>query len=317
VEENVVNEEPVTSGAVQAAAGQQAAREQAVTEEVVASFGAAAPARYREVMQSLVRHLHAFAREVRLTEEEWQVGIDVLTRAGHLTDDKRQEFILLSDVLGLSMLTVAINAPASAGATENTVLGPFFVAGAPEVPLGGDIAGGAKGQPCYVSGTVRGTGGEPVPGAKLEIWEADEDGFYDVQYPGQVTAGRGWLTSGADGEYRFWSVKPSPYPIPDDGPVGGLLAAAGRGPMRPAHLHFKVTAPGYRTLTTHIFVAGDPYLPCDAVFGVKPSLITDFAERPPGPAPEGRAMDRPWSSVTFDIVLAPLGNPATPPEAAS
>ena len=284
----------------------QAAREEAVTAEVLASFGGADAARYREIMESLVRHLHAFAREVRLTETEWQQGIDFLTRAGHITDDRRQEFILLSDVLGLSMLTVAINAPASAGATEATVVGPFFVAGAPEVPLGGDIAGGAKGRPCYVSGTVRGTGGESVPGARIEVWESDEDGFYDVQYPDGRIGGRGWLRSAPDGGYRFWSVRPAPYPIPDDGPVGDLLTAAARGPMRPAHLHFKVDAPGYRTLITHIFVAGDPYLDRDAVFGVKESLITDFAEHPPGRGPDGRLSDEPWTSVTFDIVLARL-----------
>jgi protocatechuate 3,4-dioxygenase beta subunit len=284
----------------------QAAREEAVTAEVLASFGGADAPRYREIMESLVRHLHAFAREVRLTETEWQQGIDFLTRAGHITDGRRQEFILLSDVLGLSMLTVAINAPASAGATEATVVGPFFVTGAPEVPLDGDIAGGAKGRPCYVSGVVRGTGGEPVPGARIEVWESDEDGFYDVQYPDGRIGGRGWLRSAPDGGYRFWSVRPAPYPIPDDGPVGDLLTAAGRGPMRPAHLHFKVDAPGYRTLITHIFVAGDPYLDRDAVFGVKESLITDFAEHPPGRGPDGRLSDEPWTSVTFDIVLARL-----------
>jgi hydroxyquinol 1,2-dioxygenase len=288
----------------------QAAREQAVTDEVVASFAGAGSARLRAVLPALVRHLHAFAREVRLTEAEWQQAIDFLARAGHLTDDRRQEFILLSDVLGLSMLTVAINAPASAGATESTVLGPFFVAGVPEIPLGGDIAGGAKGQPCHVSGTVRGTAGEPVPAARIDVWQSDDDGFYDVQYPGEVTAGRGWLRSGPGGEYRFWSVRPAPYPIPDDGPVGDLLAAAGRGPMRPAHLHFKVAAPGYRTLTTHIFVAGDPYLARDAVFGVKDSLVAEFAEHPAGPGPEGRQLGGPWSSVTFDIVLAPADPPA-------
>ncbi len=293
--------------------GTQAAREEAVTAEVLASFGGAEAARYREIMESLVRHLHAFAREVRLTETEWQQGIDFLTRAGHITDDRRQEFILLSDVLGLSMLTVAINAPASAGATEATVVGPFFVAGAPEVPLGGDIAGEAKGRPCYVSGTVRGTGGEPVPGARIEVWESDEDGFYDVQYPDGRIGGRGWLRSAPDGGYRFWSVRPAPYPIPDDGPVGDLLTAAAPGPMRPAHLHFKVDAPGYRTLITHIFVAGDPYLDRDAVFGVKESLITDFAEHPPGRGPDGRVSDEPWTSVTFDIVLARLAPaPQTP-----
>jgi maleylacetate reductase len=284
----------------------QAAGEKAVTAEVLATFSGAAAPRYREVMQSLVRHLHAFARDVRLTESEWEQGIDFLTRAGHITDDRRQEFILLSDVLGLSMLTVAINAPASAGATESTVVGPFFTEDSPEVTLGGDIAGEAKGRPCYVSGTVRGTGGEPVPGARIEVWESDEDGFYDVQYPDGRTGGRGWLRSAPDGEYRFWSVRPAPYPIPDDGPVGDLLTAAGRGPMRPAHLHFKVEAPGYRTLITHIFVAGDPYLDRDAVFGVKESLITDFAEHPPGTGPDGRRLDGPWTSVAFDIVLAPL-----------
>jgi maleylacetate reductase len=284
----------------------QAAGEAAVTAEVLATFSGSAAPRYREVIESLVRHLHAFAREVRLTESEWQQGIDFLTRAGHITDDRRQEFILLSDVLGLSMLTVAINAPASAGATESTVVGPFFTDDAPEVPLGGDIAGAAKGQPCYVSGTVRGTGGEPVPGARIEVWESDEDGFYDVQYPDGRTGGRGWLRSAADGDYRFWSVRPAPYPIPDDGPVGDLLTAAGRGPMRPAHLHFKVEAPGYRTLITHIFVAGGPYLDRDAVFGVKQSLITDFAEHPPGTGPDGRRLDGPWTSVAFDIALAPL-----------
>jgi hydroxyquinol 1,2-dioxygenase len=302
-----VSEHPDTKQPGQAQQAGQADREQAVTDEVLASFDGASSARSREVMQSLVRHLHSFAREVRLTDTEWQQGIEFLTRAGHITDDRRQEFILLSDVLGLSMLTVGVNAPATAGATESTVFGPFFVVGAPEIPLGGDIGGGAKGQPCHVAGTVRGTDGTPVPGARIEVWEADEDGFYDVQYSGGDLQGRGWLSSGPDGGYRFWSVHPAPYPIPDDGPVGDLLTAAGRGPMRPAHLHFKVDAPGYRTLITHIFVAGDPYLDRDAVFGVKDSLIVDFAEQPAGPGPDGRDLDGPWTSVAFDIVLAPEG----------
>ena len=165
-----------------------------------------------------------------------------------------------------------------------------------------------------MSGAVHGTSGEPVPGARIEVWESDEDGFYDVQYPDGRIGGRGWLRSAPDGAFRFWSVRPAPYPIPDDGPVGDLLTAAGRGPMRPAHLHFKVDAPGYRTLITHIFVAGDPYLDRDAVFGVKESLITDFAEHLPGPAPDGRLLDEPWTSVTFDIVLARLvPAPQAPP----
>jgi protocatechuate 3,4-dioxygenase beta subunit len=288
----------------------QAAREAAVTAEVLASFAGAASPRYREVAQSLVRNLHRFAREIRLTQDEWQSGIDFLTRAGHITDDRRQEFILLSDVLGMSMLTIGINAPTAAGATESTVVGPFFVAGAPETPLGGDLANGAQGQPCYVSGTVTDTAGQPIAGARIDVWQSDEDGFYDVQYPDGRTAARGWLRTGPDGGYRFWSVHPAPYPIPDDGPVGDLLKAAGRGPMRPAHLHFKVDVPGYRPLVTHIFVAGDAYLDRDAVFGVKESLIAEFTEHPPGPAPEGRVLEEPWSRVTFDMVLAPAADRA-------
>jgi hydroxyquinol 1,2-dioxygenase len=258
------------------------------------------------VIQSLVRHLHAFARDVRLTQADWEAGIRFLTRVGHITDERRQEFILLSDVLGLSMLTVGINAPAAPGATEATVFGPFFVDNAPEVSLGGDIAQGAKGTPCWVSGSVRSTSGEPIPGARIDVWEADEDGFYDVQYEGDRTAGRGWLSAGPNGEYRFWSVRPAPYPIPTDGPVGELLAATGRSPMRPAHLHFKVTAPGYSPLVTHIFPAGDPYLDRDAVFGVKDELVVDFAEHPLGTGPDGSVRDSGWTSVELDLVLAPV-----------
>lgn len=279
-------------------------REQAVTDEVLASFDGAGP-RLREVMQSLVRHLHGFAREVRLSEREWEAAIGFLTRAGHLTDDRRQEFVLLSDVLGLSMLTVAINEPQTPGATEATVFGPFFHDEAPQIPLGGDIARGAAGTPCYVSGQVRDTDGKPVADARIDVWEADEDGFYDVQYADDRSAGRAWLRTGPAGEYRFWSVLPAPYPIPHDGPVGDLLKAAGRGPMRPAHLHFMVTAPGYRRLITHIFLAGDPHLGDDAVFGVKESLIVEAVRHEAGPAPDGTEPDRPWSSIAFDLVLAP------------
>jgi hydroxyquinol 1,2-dioxygenase len=279
-------------------------REEQLTDLVAASFDGSPSDRYREVLQSLVRHLHSFAREVRLTEEEWQRGVEFLTRCGHITDDRRQEFILLSDVLGLSMLTVGINAAASPDATESTVFGPFFVEGAPEVPLGGDISGGAEGMPCHVSGTVRSTSGEPVPGARIDVWEADADGFYDVQYEGERTAGRAWLRTGAGGGYRFWAVRPAAYGIPADGPVGDLLAAAGRGPMRPAHIHLMVTAPGYRRLVTHVFVAGDPYLSDDAVFGVKESLVREFERHPPGEGPDGRNLTVPWSSVDVDLVLA-------------
>lgn len=282
----------------------QAKRKQEVTEEVLASFETSGSARYRDVMRSLVRHLHAFAREVRLTEREWEQGIEFLTRTGHITTDKRQEFILLSDVLGLSMLTVGMNAPTSASATESTVFGPFFVENAPRVEPGGDIARGAKGTPCYVVGAVRSSDGTPLAGARIDVWEADEDGFYDVQYTGNRSAGRGWLRTGEQGEYSFWSVRPSPYPIPHDGPAGDLLRAAGRSPMRPAHLHFKVEAPGHRTLITHIFVADDDYLDRDAVFGVKDSLIVDVTEQPPGTAPDGSHLDHHWNRIDFDLVLA-------------
>ena len=278
-------------------------REQAVTDEVIASFADTKDGRLQEIVESLTRHLHGFAREVRLTQQEWTAGIEFLTRVGHITDDRRQEFILLSDVLGLSMLTVGINAPVSEKATVSTVFGPFFVEGAPEIELGGDIAFGAKGHPCWVTGSVRGVDGSPVAGAHIEVWEADEDGFYDVQYEGDRTAGRGWLTAGDEGGYRFWSVLPSAYGIPADGPVGALLAATSRSPMRPAHLHFRVDAPGYRTLITHIFVAGDRYLGSDAVFGVRDSLIVEFPEHPAGTAPDGREIDGPWNSVEFEIVL--------------
>ncbi|RJQ80759.1 hydroxyquinol 1,2-dioxygenase [Pseudonocardiaceae bacterium YIM PH 21723] len=262
-----------------------------VTDEVLESFAHAKDERFREVMRSLVKHLHAFASEVRITEAEWLAGIEFLTRTGHITDDKRQEFILLSDVLGLSMLTVGLNEPSQPGVTESTVFGPFFVDGAPEIQQGGTIAEGVKGTPCEVSGTVRNVRGEPIAGARLDVWEADEDGYYDVQYSGDRMAGRAWLRSDADGRYHFWSVVPASYPIPHDGPVGELMERAGRSPMRPAHVHFKVTAPGYRTLITHVFLAGDAHLKDDAVFGVKDSLIAQVEDRDGTP------------HLTFDIVL--------------
>ena len=280
-------------------------REQSVTDEVLASFDGTTDPRLRTIMTSLVRHLHAFTREIRLSDQEWEKAIEFLTRVGHITDDRRQEFILLSDVLGLSMLTVAVNEPTAPGATAATVFGPFFIDNAPEVPLGGDIARGAAGTPCYVSGQVRSTDGTAIIGARVDVWEADEDGFYDVQYSVDHSAGRGWLHTGDEGEYRFWSVLPVPYPIPHDGPVGDLLVASGRGPMRPAHLHFKVTAPGYRTLVTHIFVAEDPYLGCDAVFGVKDSLVVAVDHHTAGAALDGSVSERDWASINFDIVLAP------------
>jgi hydroxyquinol 1,2-dioxygenase len=286
---------------------EQKLREEELVERVLASFDATPDARLKQIMRSLVTHLHAFLREVRPTEREWRRGIDFLTAVGHSTDDRRQEFILLSDTLGASMQTIAINNEAYANATEATVFGPFFVDGSPLVELGGDIAGGATGQPCWVEGSVRDTAGRPVPGARVEVWEADEDGFYDVQYSDDRTAGRGHLFSDADGGFRFWAVTPTPYPIPHDGPVGVMLAATGRSPMRASHLHFMVTAAGLRMLVTHIFVRGDELLDSDSVFGVKDSLVMDFVEHSPQtPTPDGRDLGgRSWSRVHFDIALAP------------
>ena len=231
-------------------------REREVTEKVLASFANTPDPRLREVMASLVEHLHAFIRDVRLTEAEWERAIGFLKAVGDITDDNRQEFILLSDVLGASMLTVAVNAPDEPSATEATVFGPFFVEDAPLVERGGDIANGATGVPCYVEGTVRDVRGRPVPGARIEVWECDDEGFYDVQHNDDRRYGRAHLFSGDDGAYDFWCVEPVPYPIPHDGPVGELLAAADRSPMRAPHLHFMVTAPGHHPLITHIFVAG-------------------------------------------------------------
>jgi hydroxyquinol 1,2-dioxygenase len=291
---------------------EQAAVEQELVDTVVASFDKTQDPRLKEIMQSLARHLHNFVREVRLTEDEWNTGIEFLTAAGHITDDKRQEFILLSDVLGLSMQTIAINNEAhtngAAPATEATVFGPFFIEDAPEIPFGGDIAGGAAGQPCWVEGTVTDTTGNPVPGARIEVWEADEDGFYDVQYSDQRIAGRAHLYADDHGSYAFWGLTPTPYPIPHDGPVGKMLESVGRSPVRASHLHFMVTAPGLRTLVTHIFVDGDPQIEIgDSVFGVKNSLIKKFEPQPAGtPTPDGRDLsNQDWSRTRFDIVLAP------------
>jgi hydroxyquinol 1,2-dioxygenase len=242
-----------------------------------------------------VTHLHGFARDVKLTEAEWFQAIDFITRCGHITDDKRQEFILLSDVLGLSMLTVAMNNDKPPGCTEATVFGPFHVEGAPHYALGDDIANGAKGTPCWVRGRVKGLNGEPVPGAVLDVWQSDEDGLYDVQHDGLGHAqARGVLTADANGEFHFRTIVAVPYAIPHDGPVGQLLQATGRHPWRPAHLHFMVKAPGYETLITHVFRDHSDYLDSDAVFGVRQSLVCDWDQQADGSY-----------AMTYDFVLNP------------
>ncbi|MCZ4535956.1 dioxygenase [Gordonia terrae] len=286
----------------------QTQREQALVDRVVDSFGSAPDARLKQIMQSLTVHLHDFLRDVRLTEDEWDKAIAFLTAAGHITDDRRQEFILLSDVLGASMQTIIMNNPADADTTESTVFGPFFLEDSPEIPLGGDISGGATGQPCWIEGSVVDTAGTPIAGARVEVWEADDDGFYDVQYDDDRIAGRAHLHTDTDGSFRFWALTPTPYPIPHDGPVGAMLAAVNRSPVRAAHLHFMVTADNLRTLVTHIFVKGDPQLEIgDSVFGVQDSLIKDFIQQDPStPTPDGRNLNgQPWARARFDIVLTP------------
>ena len=287
---------------------QQTAIEAALTEQVLASFDDCPDARLKEIMTSVVTHLHALIRETRLTEEEWSKAIDFLTAVGHITDDRRQEFILLSDTLGASMQTIAVNNEAYGDATEATVFGPFFLEDAPLIELGEDIAFGAVGQPAWVEGTVTDTEGNPVAGARIEVWECDDDGLYDVQYDDGRMSGRAHMFSDENGAYRFWGLTPVPYPIPHDGPVGAMLDSVGRSPVRAAHLHFMVTAENLRTLVTHIFVEGDPQLEIgDSVFGVKDSLIKTFEHQPAGtPTPDGRDLTGiEWARCRFDIVLAP------------
>jgi len=267
------------------------ARSEAV---VNARMGADISPRLAQVMASLVNHLHAFAKDVELTPAEWGLAVDFLTRTGQMSDGNRQEFILLSDVLGLSMLVDAINHRRPSGATENTVLGPFHVAGAPHYPMGSNISLDGKGETCLFIGQVRDTDGSPIAGAQIDVWCDNADGFYDVQQPGIQPQwnNRGIFVTGPDGHYDFRGIRPVAYPIPDDGPVGQMLAALQRHPNRPAHMHFLVSAPGFETIVTHTFVAGDQWLSSDAVFGVKTSLIASIET----------GTDTAWRSQ-FDFVM--------------
>lgn len=267
-------------------------------ETVNARMGASTSPRMAEVMACLVKHLHAFAKEIHLTQAEWETGIEFLTRTGQICSGERQEFILLSDVLGVSMLVDAINNRRPAGATENTVFGPFHVADAPIRDMGDNISLDGKGEPCLFEGKVIDLHGNPIEGACVDVWSDNADGFYDVQQPGIQPRwnNRGRFITGRDGAYAFRGIKPTSYPIPDDGPVGKMLALMGRHPYRPAHMHFLVTAPGFQKLVTHTFVGDDAYLESDAVFGVKQTLVAPF-ERLDG-------ADTAWRSP-FDFVLTP------------
>ncbi|HTH75851.1 MAG TPA: intradiol ring-cleavage dioxygenase [Trinickia sp.] len=252
--------------------------EQNSAEAVNARIGPDVAPRTAQVAAAVVRHLHAAVKEIEPTHEEWLAAIRFLTETGHMCSDWRQEFILLSDVLGVSMLVDAINHRRPGNATENTILGPFFVDGVPTLPAGANICLDGKGEPLVVSGTVSDTEGRPVPGATIDVWQTNDDGYYDVQQKGVQPEGnlRGKFESGPQGEFWFRTVRPRDYPIPDDGPVGKLLATLGRHPNRAAHIHFMIRAPGYETVITHVFAPDCPYLAEDTVFGVKESLIGEF-----------------------------------------
>jgi hydroxyquinol 1,2-dioxygenase len=263
--------------------------------------------RFKQIMTSLIQHLHAFADDVKLTEEEWFEGIKFLTAVGQKCDDKRQEFILLSDVLGLSMRVVEINHPMPEGATESTVLGPFFVHGAPEFPFGADMTKNATvdGEPTWVTGKVTGIDGKPIAGATIDVWQAKADGIYDIQDPKAEFELRGRVKANARGEYAFKSYKPKFYSIPMDGPVGDLVRATGDNHMRPAHMHAIVSAPGYQQVITHVFVEGDPYLDGDAVFAVKESLIAKYRKVDSADEAKKLGMPSPFLRLDWDFKLAP------------
>ena len=278
-----------------------------ITQAVIGRLANCENPRLKEVLTSLVTHLHDFVRETRLTEQEWMQGIQFLTDTGHMCTGQRQEFILLSDTLGVSMLVDAINHNRPEGSTENTVLGPFYVPNSPRYENGANINLDGKGEPLVVRGRVLDRDGKPIAGALLEVWQANADGFYDVQQKGIQPDNnlRGAFTSDANGKFWFRSAKPLYYPIPDDGPVGKLLKLLGRNIYRPAHLHFIVSAPGYDTIVTHIFTPDCPYLTQDPVFGVKETLIADFKKVEDPAEAEKLDFKAPFWSVNWDFIMIP------------
>jgi protocatechuate 3,4-dioxygenase beta subunit len=276
------------------------------TEAVLGLMGDDADPRLKEIMTSVVRHLHAVVREVEPTLEEWNAAIRFLTETGHKSDERRQEFILLSDTLGVSMLVDTIANRKPSGATQSTVLGPFHVSNTPRKAMGDNISLDRKGEPVFVEGFVRDADGCPIEGATLDIWQTSGNGLYDTQDPDQPENNlRGLFTTAADGRYFFRSVRPMPYSVPTDGPVGRMLLALGRHPMRPAHIHVILAAHGFEPVTTHLFIEGDEYLDSDAVFGVKDSLIVDFVPHDDPQAAAMLGLDNPFYKVRHDFILSP------------
>jgi hydroxyquinol 1,2-dioxygenase len=281
--------------------------EEGAADAVIESFAGTPDERLRTVLDSLVRHLHAAVREVEPSIAEWEQAIEFLTATGQKCTDIRQEFILLSDVLGISMLVETINERGAAGATQSTVLGPFHMTKSPVRALGDTIDLVGESEPCVVTGQVVGTDGVPLPGAVLDVWQANDHGAYDVQEPDKQPPGngRGLFTTDDQGRFWFRTIVPSYYPIPTDGPVGELLAATRRHPYRPAHIHFIVDTDGYRTLTTHIFVAGTEYIDSDAVFAVKKSLMTEFKEVDDPELAARYQVSNPFRLADVQIALSP------------
>lgn len=281
--------------------------EEHITQNVLDSIANTANPRLKQIMTSLISHLHACIREVDLTQEEWNLGIQFLTRTGQMCDDKRQEFILLSDITGISMLVDAINHRLPSEATTSTIFGPFYREGAQELPIGASISQNERGEPVVVSGRVLSTDGTPIAGALLDIWETDENGLYEQQDPDQPDMNlRGKFHTDQQGHYSFVGIKPVSYAIPADGPVGNLLRALGRHPFRPAHIHLLISATGFAPLTTHLFVKGDRYLASDAVFGTKDSLIVDFVRHESQAEADSYHVKAPFYTVEFDFILQPL-----------
>lgn len=285
----------------------QLVTEDNITELAARRWATAHDPRTAELMAALVRHLHAFAREVRLSETEWMAAMRWLTETGRISDEKREEFILASDVLGLSMLVVQMNHAFAPEATPATVLGPFHIDGSPEKEFGGDMSDGLPGTPLYITGTVRGLDGFPVVGAVLDVWQADEEGAYESQVADVDEARlRAKYTSRADGTYCLRTIAPKGYSIPMDGPVGALIRDTDISHFRPAHVHFLINAAGYEPLITHLFQEGAQYLDSDVVFGTKQELVVAFEPRDPGPTPDGGESRWPWLEARYDFVLQPV-----------
>jgi hydroxyquinol 1,2-dioxygenase len=278
--------------------------EENLTELAVARWSSAHSPRLAEIMAAVVKHLHDLAREVRLTEDEWMTAIEWITSVGRMSDEKRQEVILASDVLGLSMLVVQLNNRFSEQATPATVLGPFHIDGSPTAPFGHDMSDGVPGTPLFITGRIVDVEGKPVPNAVLDVWQADADGAYESQLPEIDEARlRAKYRAREDGTYCVRTIAPLGYAIPMDGPVGELITRTDISRFRPAHVHFLIEEPGYARLITHLFQADTAYLDSDVVFGVKDALVTRFAEQPAGPTPDGNTIDTPWLLAEYDFVL--------------